>query len=403
MKSSKYKELVNFKKNLNIPRHSWFEIKEGYSADLVNNLINDLKIKKKSGYIFDPFSGSGTTALQSSILGFKSLGIEVNPFLFFLSKVKCIKYSVKYEFYKKKFINLNIEKQIPFNSPKLTISKKLFENQLEIILKIKNWIKNINDKNTRDLFFCAFLCSLDKCSYAKKDGNGLKYPKSKKPENFHKTFIDNISKFIYETKKIKILRNPFFYQGNCLEIIKQNSFIKKFKNKVSLCLFSPPYANCFDYTEVYKTELWFGDFIDEYKKLKKLRNLTLSSHLNKDLPDINTMNEIKLYINKIKKKKLWSPKIIRMIKNYFFEMSVLLKNIYNLLNNNGKCVIVVGNSSYGNIVIPTDKILEKISKKIGFKKTHIIEARRLGTSSQQYKNIDDPNKLRESLVILTKC
>lgn len=403
MKSSKYKELVNFKKNLNIPRHSWFEIKEGYSADLVNNLINDLKIKKKSGYIFDPFSGSGTTALQSSILGFKSLGIEVNPFLFFLSKVKCIKYSVKYEFYKKKFINLNIEKQIPFNSPKLTISKKLFENQLEIILKIKNWIKNINDKNTRDLFFCAFLCSLDKCSYAKKDGNGLKYPKSKKPENFHKTFIDNISKFIYETKKIKILRNPFFYQGNCLEIIKQNSFIKKFKNKVSLCLFSPPYANCFDYTEVYKTELWFGDFIDEYKKLKKLRNLTLSSHLNKDLPDINTMNEIKLYINKIKKKKLWSPKIIRMIKNYFFEMSILLKNIYNLLNNNGKCVIVVGNSSYGNIVIPTDKILEKISKKIGFKKTHIIEARRLGTSSQQYKNIDYPNKLRESLVILTKC
>lgn len=403
MKSSKYKELVNFKKNLNIPRHSWFEIKEGYSADLVNNLINDLKIKKKSGYIFDPFSGSGTTALQSSILGFKSLGIEVNPFLFFLSKVKCIKYSVKYEFYKKKFINLNIEKQVPFNSPKLTISKKLFENQLEIILKIKNWIKNINDKNTRDLFFCAFLCSLDKCSYAKKDGNGLKYPKSKKPENFHKTFIDNISKFIYETKKIKILRNPFFYQGNCLEIIKQNSFIKKFKNKVSLCLFSPPYANCFDYTEVYKTELWFGDFIDEYKKLKQLRNLTLSSHLNKDLPDINTMNEIKLYINKIKKKKLWSPKIIRMIKNYFFEMSILLKNIYNLLNNNGKCVIVVGNSSYGNIVIPTDKILEKISKKIGFKKTHIIEARRLGTSSQQYKNIDYPNKLRESLVILTKC
>jgi hypothetical protein len=403
MKSSKYEKLVNFKKNLNIPRHSWFEIKEGYSADLVNNLINDLKIKKESGYIFDPFSGSGTTALQSSILGFKSLGIEVNPFLFFLSKVKCINYSVKYEFYKKKFVNLNIEKLVPFKSPKLTISKKLFENQLEIILKIKNWIKNINDKNTRDLFFCAFLCSLDKCSYAKKDGNGLKYPKNKKPENFNKIFIDNINKFIYETKKIKILKNPFFYQGNCLEIIKQNSFVKKFKNKVSLCLFSPPYANCFDYTEVYKTELWFGDFIDEYKKLKKLRNLTLSSHLNKDLPDINTMNEIKLYINKIKKKNLWSPKIIRMIKNYFFEMSILLKNIYNLLNNNGKCVIVVGNSSYGNIVIPTDKILENISKKIGFKKTHIIEARRLGTSSQQYKNIDYPNKLRESLVILNKC
>ena len=51
MKSSKYRELVNFKKNLNIPRHSWFEIKEGYSADLVNNLIKDLKIKGSSSVV----------------------------------------------------------------------------------------------------------------------------------------------------------------------------------------------------------------------------------------------------------------------------------------------------------------------------------------------------------------
>ena len=44
----------------------------------------------------DPFSGSGTSVLASSILGYQSIGIEVNPFLYFLSKIKCVNYSNKF-------------------------------------------------------------------------------------------------------------------------------------------------------------------------------------------------------------------------------------------------------------------------------------------------------------------
>ena len=403
MKDSKYKTLVNFKTNLNQPRHSWFDIKEGYSTDLVSNILIDLNIRINDGLVLDPFSGSGTTILQSSILGYESIGLEVNPFLYFLSKNKCKNYSKKFDFYKKIFLNYDLTKQKNFDAPKLSISKKLFQKQLKIILKIKNWINQIDDIDTRELFFCAFLCSLDKASYAKKDGNGLKYPKNKVPADYRKVFIKNLEKFITDTKKIKIKKKPKIFLGNNLDVIKEKIFQKKFNNKVSLCLFSPPYVNCFDYTEVYKTELWFGDFIKEYPDLKKLRNKTMSSHLNKNLAEVAILDEIKSYIIKINQKKLWSNKIIGMIKNYFFEMNLLLGQLYKLINKSGKCVIVVGNSSYGNIAIPTDKILEKMGKRIGFKKSYIIEARKLGTSSQQYKKIDDPKKLRESLVVLSKC
>ena len=403
MKDNKYKKLVNFKTNLNQPRHSWFDIKEGYSNDLVSNILKDLDIKINDGLVLDPFSGSGTTILQSSILGYQSIGLEVNPFLYFLSKNKCKKYSKKFDLQKKKFLDYDLTKQKNFNVPKLSISKKLFQKQLKIILQIKAWINKIIDIDTRELFFCAFLCSLDKSSYAKKDGNGLKYPKNKVPADFREVFIKNLEKFIIDTNKVKIKKKPKIFLGNNLEIIKEKKFYEKFNNKISLCLFSPPYVNCFDYTEVYKTELWFGDFIKEYPDLKKLRNKTMSSHLNKNLADVVILDEIKLYIIKINQKKLWSNKITEMIKNYFFEMKSLLRELYKLINKNGKCVIVVGNSSYGNIAIPTDKILEKIAKRIGFKKSYIIEARKLGTSSQQYKNIDDPKKLRESLVVLSKC
>ena len=103
MKDNKYKKLVNFKTNLNQPRHSWFDIKEGYSTDLVSNILKDLDIKINDGLVLDPFSGSGTTILQSSILGYESIGLEVNPFLYFLTKNKCKKYSKKFDLQKKKF------------------------------------------------------------------------------------------------------------------------------------------------------------------------------------------------------------------------------------------------------------------------------------------------------------
>ena len=402
MTSNKYKRLVNFDTNQNYPRHSWFDIKEGYSTDLVKNVLLDLKIKKQDGYIMDPFSGSGTSVLASSILGYQSIGIEVNPFLYFLSKIKCVNYSNKFNLLLNNFKKLDIKKQSLSEVPKLSISKKLFKNQLNEILRIKNWIKQIKDKNCKELFFCAYLCSLDKASFAKKDGNGLKYPKNKVPLKFKDVFVNNLEKFIEDTKKVKIDKKPLIFQGNNLQILNQRSFEKKYRNKISLCVFSPPYANCFDYTEVYKTELWFGDFVKEYKDLRNLRNKTLSSHLNKTFTDVKILKEIIPYIDKIKIKKLWSKKIINMLINYFYEMDILLSKLNTLIRKNGKCVIVVGNSSYGNVAIPTDEILKNLGRKNGFKNNYIIQARKLGTSSQQYKKIDNLNMLRESLVVLSK-
>ena len=159
--------------------------------------------------------------------------------------------------------------------------KKLFKNQLNEILRIKIWIKQIKDKNCKELFFCAYLCSLDKASFAKKDGIVLKYPKYKVPIKFKDVFVNNLEKFIEDTKKVRIDKKPVIFQGNNLQILNQRNFENKYRNKISLCVFSPPYANCFDYTEVYKTELWFGDFVKEYKDLRNLRNKTLSSHLKK--------------------------------------------------------------------------------------------------------------------------
>ena len=107
-------------------------------------------------------------------------------------------------------------------------------------------------------------------------------------------------------------------------------------------------------------------------------------------------------VGKIAEQLLWNNKIPLMIKAYFKDMYVTLQGIYKLLKKDGRCIIVVGNSAYGNIAIPTDMILGKLGLEIGYSKCRIEIARHLGTSSQQYKKINNKSILRESLIILEK-
>ena len=58
--------------------HSWLKYKEGFSADLVNTLLDEMNLKPKN-VIMDPFFGSGTTGLVCKIRGFNSIGYDVMP------------------------------------------------------------------------------------------------------------------------------------------------------------------------------------------------------------------------------------------------------------------------------------------------------------------------------------
>ena len=397
---NKYHDLVNFSRNQNVPRHRWFDIKEGYSLNLVSEVISDLKIKNKKSIIFDPFSGSGTTVLGAKQNNIESVGFEVNPFLHFLSKSKLMDINYDLEELLIEFKSLKGRKEA--EAPKLKILKKLFGSQLKSILQMKKFIDELPESKQKKIFKTIYLSTLEGCSYAKKDGNGLRYPKNKKPKDFLKNFEERILLAKFDLNQKLPNKKNKIYLGNSLDLIKSKKFKDAYNGKINLCLFSPPYANCFDYTEVYKIELWMGDFIKEYSDLKNLRQRSLSSHLNKSFSEKMIPKELKPYIKKIDVNKLWSKKIYDMLISYFSEMEILLKEIFKVLAKSGNCVIVIGNSAYSNKVIPSDIIFSKMAKNIGFSESKIVEARKLGTSSQQLNKVDQPNLLRESLVFLKK-
>ncbi len=54
---------------------------------MVRGLINFCNLEKDAT-LLDPFCGSGTTIVEANLLGFKSIGIDINPIAYLTTKVK---------------------------------------------------------------------------------------------------------------------------------------------------------------------------------------------------------------------------------------------------------------------------------------------------------------------------
>ena len=274
---------------------------------------------------------------------------------------------------------------------------------------LKNIIKldiNISD-DIRDLLMLGWLSCLEYISNYKKSGNGLKKRKYAKPRIIT---IDDICEMLniqynnmYEDMRDNTINYDVkLYNDTCLNM-------KSIDDKsISGIIFSPPYANCFDYTEIYKLELWFGDFVNEYSDLKKLRMKSLRSHLNgvdlntEDI-ELKTVDFLERLIPVIEEKELWSKKIPNMIRFYFHDMFTLLEECYRVLEDESFCSIIVSNSAYGGVIVPTDLILADYAEQIGFEVDKIEVDRYIITSSQQYEATKENKQfLRESLICLKK-
>ena len=405
-----YSSLLNYSDDLNKPFQRWYRYKEGFSVELVEQLVREYS-KHKEGIILDPFSGSGSTLLAANDMGYSGVGFEVNPFSFFLSKCKLDKYTKEIiELFKKEYEEIlhNAEEvNEEYVLPKLSISEKVFADEIEkYYMNIGKLIDDCKaDEKIINLLKLGWLACLEPLCNYRKAGNGLKIKKYVKPrvitvDDARVMLLEEYQNMYIDLLKSKSIGDATIYNETCLNMSKR---IKP--ESVEGIIFSPPYANCFDYTEIYKLELWFGKFVSEYADLKKLRNASLHSHLNGDLNiEVKAKSETlaKLLIE-LQEKELWDKKIPKMLQLYYDDMFNVLDESYALLADKGFCCIVVGNSAYGGIVFPADLILAEYAEKIGFNVDKIEVDRYIITSSQQYEMTKETGKyLRESVVCLVK-
>ena len=414
---------VHFQNAYQTPIQRWFPYREGYSTRLVNAFIKELNV---TGNIFDPFSGSGTTLLAARHNNINSFGIDVNPISVLVSKVENEKYSktdiIDFIEEIKKIKSLIRDREVYYTP--FELADKVFNSEiLQSLIQLKIHIKKIENDKIQNAFFVAWLAIIEEVSNIKKEGNGIKYKNRKRtnsgyinidksewekqvfPENkfsFVKTKLLNHLEKIYEDINNhygSCDEQPNIFRGSCLE------FDKFFSDEIEMTFYSPPYCNSFDYFEIHKVDLWLGDFIANKEEFRLLRNTGFRSNTNSlNHKSIVYKNEnLEKLISLFDKERLWNKRIPSVVRGYFDDTYTLLLKLYQQTKKGGSIGIVVGNSAYSGVIIPTDILITDIAREIGFKVKNIFVTRHLTTSSQQKKELEVlKNYLRESIVLLER-
>ena len=416
--------LVSFQANKHQAGYRWYKFKEGYSSSLVSYYLKRLNIT--SGNVLDPFAGSGTSLFVASEKGLNSVGIELLPIGYEVMWVRrAIINSSKSTIIKalKEWITKK-----PWEKEKnggelahLNITRGAFSRETEI--KIVKYIKATKKKNNptiqRILKF-ALLCILENISFTRKDGQYLRWDhrsgrrQGSKPfdkgeiRSFNEAIIAKLSEILNDLALNNDSDTPIkvnnrvgeisLIQGSCL-----NEVIKLKSNQFNLIITSPPYCNRYDYTRTYALELVLSG-IDE-KKIRELRQAMLSctvenkekdnlskkfskgvyAKANKAFGSQRYLKEVLKHLEVLKQqKKLNNSGIVRMIRNYFYELCLLIFELARVMKKGGYFIMVNDNVRYAGIHLPVDLILSDFATDAGLK---VIEIQALprgkGNSSQQ--------------------
>lgn len=415
------KDLSVFSSNMLLPRHRWYEFKEGFSAALVDEALRSASGRQKDALtILDPFSGCGTTLLSSISAGHRAVGIEVNPFLTFASRAKCVPgVWDRSEFLGARDIILgwdisdgisHLESYSTFTQ-KEGADKWLFNLEVLRAFWASQKALTLVPPHFRGPFRLALLGAALECSNVKRDGKCLRYRKDWKTlaadnELFCESFRQRCE-MIYEDVCAWPLSDAGrleVYQGDTRKILGSSENNLQHQS-VDLVVTSPPYLNSFDYCDVYRPELFLGGFVSSNNELRAIRLQTVRSHVQVAWTKTQAYQSplLRTYVKSLREASvLWSPHLPDMVQAYFDDMHSVLGALHHYVRPAGQVWFVVSTSAYAGIEIPVDLLLAEVGEAAGFHLDSINVLRRLRSSGQHWQGQGTKPPLRESLIIWRK-
>ncbi|MFD2174848.1 hypothetical protein [Rhodobacter lacus] len=395
-----------------LPFSNWYRFKEAFSPEIVKQAITEHPVSVET--CLDPFSGSGTTALTAQFMGISSVSFEVNPFLADLGRAKVETYDVK-EIHAAFDEIMAVAEKLGSASdvfsetwlPETFVEpgkngKWLFNVDVaHRVLTLRKAISSLPNPAQRRLFRVILGSSLIENSNVTINGKGRRYRnkwqyRSKTGSDLMRTFQMRAAQCFVDIEKFS-LKSATVANIELQDIRDQNLCFPKF----DVSVFSPPYPNSFDYTDVYNVELWMMGYLKSRENNIELRKKTITSHLQVTRP-FSVLAEKPaslmqaLFELEKRREHLWDKRITGMLETYFFEMSNLLRRLLTSKKPKGRVWIIVGNSQYAGVEIETGQILAEIAEDMGFSIVMNEVSRKLRTSPQQ----GGAPKLGESILVL---
>ncbi len=373
--------------NLKLPMHRWFRFSAGFSALWVKEVIySEIEKRGNNIILLDPFAGSGTTLLSADECGINSYGIESQPFIAKIARLKtrwdCNIIKLE-ELARKVLMNANNFSDLINEYPKL-IYKCYGDGSLRKLDGLKRaWIA-INDGTIEaELVWLCLTSILRRVSVA-----GTAQWQYVLPRKTKKNPIEVFNAFESQYKNmiadISLFKRTYGKPRSTL--IPENSmYTLAVPDKyVDLVITSPPYANNYDYGDATRLEMSFWGEVSGWGDLqeKARKNLIRScSHqaalvngnLEKILDDpdlLPIMPDIKKVTRQLQSERehhAGRKHYHLMIAGYFSDIAKVWKNLRRMCKEGAMVCFVVGDSAPYGIHVPVERWLGELALSTGFK------------------------------------
>lgn len=372
-----------------LPFQRWMKFKEAFSPKFVIDALTSMPRPPRR--CVDPFGGSGTTALTCSFLGVEAITVEVNPFLADLIEAKlappsAFALSAEYaaalararecsDDVEPLAARLPASFREPIHDGRADKDERprrfvFWRDALDRILALRLGVDCCTDECARRLLRVLLGSILVQASNVVVNGKGRRYRSGWEKRRITADDVDRL--FAEAVRRAARDLGAFGLRTRAItEVLRGDSrLLIQEIGPVDAAIFSPPYPNSFDYTDVYNLELWVLGYLDDASANRSLRRATLRSHVQASFasPSVVPTGLLATTVDQLvdARARLWDSRIPEMVLGYFEDMEMILRGLHRQMRHGGRIVMVVGDSRYADIHVDVAAILRDRAEAIGF-------------------------------------
>jgi DNA methylase len=404
--------------------HDLHSYKGRYYPQLIKPLINFLDGPDQT--VLDPFMGCGTTLVESKLAGMNSVGVDMNPIAYFISRVKmkCFEMNVNTTNLELNNLLATLHRRVPrrrASNQLLVVDHGDLEEQakpseeeptripnselwfspgvLEELLVVKNTIMELSSPDARDFALLALSAIVKRVSNW--DPGSVRQQLLKEPRRDVQAleiFEGKLKKNMTALKEFDLIRNRLSFKPSAKWRVEQKDsrdlgFIGN--GEIDMVVTSPPYATALPYIDTDRLPMYLLGLLNP-ESSKKIKAKLIGE---RDLPDrerVTVEDEFAARYDELmmpKQAKELISKILDLnrrgevgfrrrnvaanLYRYFSGMSKTVSELVRVLRKGGSCAMVIGDNytiagGDTKVDIPTTKLLEQTMELHGLRMSRRI-------------------------------